>query len=133
MDKPQMIEHLHQSVNYTVYDTKWIPCSAKFVVLGSKPNHEGILEIYELNESKVEKVKTIEKKSSFKCGLGYKTGLCSSSGHDSEAAQDKSSSINNRRDCWAVAIGDSFSNEEHIVAAGYDNGDIKLLIYGNFL
>lgn len=68
MDKPQMIEHLQQAVNYTVYDTKWIPCSAKFVVLGSKPNDQGILEIYELNECKVEKLKTIEKKSSFKCG-----------------------------------------------------------------
>lgn len=63
-----MVEHLQQSVNYTVYDSKWIPCSAKFVVLGSKPNSQGILEIYELNENKLERIKTIEKKSAFKCG-----------------------------------------------------------------
>nr|XP_023022500.1 WD repeat-containing protein 92 [Leptinotarsa decemlineata] len=30
------------------------------------------------------------------------------------------------RDCWAVAFGDSYSNEERLLAAGYDNGDIKL-------
>lgn len=30
------------------------------------------------------------------------------------------------RDCWAVAFGDSFNNEDRIVAAGYDNGDLKL-------
>lgn len=36
---------------------------------------------------------------------------------------DKSSSA---RDCWAVAFGDSYSNGERSVAAGFDNGDIKL-------
>lgn len=30
------------------------------------------------------------------------------------------------RDCWAVAFGDSYNNEERAIAAGYDNGDIKL-------
>jgi hypothetical protein len=30
------------------------------------------------------------------------------------------------RDCWAVAIGNSFNDEERCVLAGYDNGDVKL-------
>jgi len=30
------------------------------------------------------------------------------------------------RDCWCVAIGNSFNDEERCVVAGYDNGDIKL-------
>lgn len=30
------------------------------------------------------------------------------------------------RDCWSVAFGNSVSSEERVVAAGYDNGDIKL-------
>ena len=30
------------------------------------------------------------------------------------------------RDCWTVAFGNSFSNEERCIAAGYDNGDIKM-------
>lgn len=30
------------------------------------------------------------------------------------------------RDCWAVAFGNSFNDEERVVAAGYDNGDVKL-------
>jgi len=30
------------------------------------------------------------------------------------------------RDCWTVAFGDSFNDEERCVAAGYDNGDLKL-------
>jgi WD40 repeat protein len=31
-----------------------------------------------------------------------------------------------RRDCWTVAFGNSYNDEERCVAAGYDNGDIKL-------
>ena len=30
------------------------------------------------------------------------------------------------RDCWAVAFGNSFSDEDRCIAAGYDNGDVKL-------
>lgn len=32
----------------------------------------------------------------------------------------------NPRDCWCVAIGNSYDDEERCVLAGYDNGDIKL-------
>eukprot|EP00041_Stephanoeca_diplocostata_P008006 m.114948 g.114948 ORF g.114948 m.114948 type:complete len:359 (-) comp17130_c0_seq2:395-1471(-) len=30
------------------------------------------------------------------------------------------------RDCWAVAFGNSLNDEERCVAAGYDNGDVKM-------
>ncbi|XP_054733224.1 dynein axonemal assembly factor 10 [Anastrepha obliqua] len=198
MDKPQMIEHIQQNVDYTIYDVKWIPCSAKFVVLGSKPNSNGILEIYELNESKAERIKQIVKKSAFKCGtfgasslrnrhmaigdfegrmqvldlerpelpvynveahksiintidaIGGKQMDCgapeiATGSRDGavkiwdirqgsqpviEISPDavKGDGINRteRRDCWAVAFGDSYNNNERCVAAGYDNGDLKL-------
>jgi len=31
------------------------------------------------------------------------------------------------RDCWAVAFGDAQSVDSRVVAAGYDNGDVKVL------
>lgn len=31
-----------------------------------------------------------------------------------------------KRDCWAVAFGHAFNVQDRCVAAGYDNGDIKL-------
>lgn len=31
-----------------------------------------------------------------------------------------------RRDCWTVAFGNSYNCEERVVAAGYDNGDVKM-------
>eukprot|EP00559_Dactyliosolen_fragilissimus_P003872 CAMPEP_0184873964 /NCGR_PEP_ID=MMETSP0580-20130426/42129_1 /TAXON_ID=1118495 /ORGANISM="Dactyliosolen fragilissimus" /LENGTH=202 /DNA_ID=CAMNT_0027376919 /DNA_START=277 /DNA_END=882 /DNA_ORIENTATION=- len=30
------------------------------------------------------------------------------------------------RDCWSVAFGNSYNDDERCVCAGYDNGDIKL-------
>lgn len=30
------------------------------------------------------------------------------------------------RDCWAVRFGNSYDPDERVVAAGYDNGDVKL-------
>lgn len=30
------------------------------------------------------------------------------------------------RDCWTVAFGNACSDEDRCVAAGYDNGDVKL-------
>jgi WD40 repeat protein len=30
------------------------------------------------------------------------------------------------RDCWSVAFGNSYNNEERMVCAGYDNGDLKM-------
>jgi WD repeat-containing protein 92 len=67
-DKPLIIGHLEKSLNYSIFDTKWIPCSAKFLTIGSKPNGTGIIEIYELDASELTLVSTIEKKTSLKCG-----------------------------------------------------------------
>lgn len=31
-----------------------------------------------------------------------------------------------KRDCWSVAFGNSYSTEERILCAGFDNGDVKM-------
>ncbi len=48
--KPQIIAHAEKSLNYTIYDVKWIPCSAKFVALGSHPRDTGAFQVYELSK-----------------------------------------------------------------------------------
>ena len=49
MDKPQIIAHVQKSLNYTLFDCKWIPSSAKFVVLGNHPRGTGALQVYEVS------------------------------------------------------------------------------------
>ena len=53
MDKPQIIAHVQKSLTYTLFDAKWIPCSAKFVVLGSHAKGTGALQVYEVSHGDV--------------------------------------------------------------------------------
>ena len=46
---PNILEHVQKPVNITTYDTKWIPTSARFVVLGSYARATGCLQIYSLD------------------------------------------------------------------------------------
>ena len=59
MDKPQIILHIQKPVNFTVFDAKWIPCSAKFVALGNYARGTGALQIYEVSQGDVNVIKDV--------------------------------------------------------------------------
>ncbi|XP_062502870.1 dynein axonemal assembly factor 10-like [Corticium candelabrum] len=191
LQKPQLITHAHKSLNFTLYDTRWIPHSARFVVLGSHPRGTGALQIYELTRGDANILKEAEKRSPFKCGtFGAGTiqerhlatgdfaghmmvwdlekvdmpvysvkshseivnsidgcgGLGIGGGAPEIVTGSRDGSVKvwdvrqkddpvacmepaegeQRRDCWTVAFGNSYNNSERCVAAGYDNGDIKM-------
>lgn len=68
-EKPQMIAHIEKNLEYSIFDTRWIPCSAKFVVLGSKTNSKGAMQIYELTDvNEIDKIGDVEQESSIRCG-----------------------------------------------------------------
>ncbi|CRK90291.1 CLUMA_CG003987, isoform A [Clunio marinus] len=67
MNKVQTLAHIEHSVNYSIFDVKWIPFSAKFISIGSKTNGNGIFQIYELDSPKVKLVKEVTQESSLKC------------------------------------------------------------------
>ncbi|CAF1171972.1 unnamed protein product [Rotaria sordida] len=68
MDKPQIILHSQKSVNYTVFDVKWIPTSAKFISLGNHARGTGALDIFEITHGDIALISQYEKPSAFKCG-----------------------------------------------------------------
>jgi uncharacterized protein with WD repeat len=45
MAPPKVVELLSTSVSFTVHDVKWVPHSARFVVLGAQPKGTGTLEV----------------------------------------------------------------------------------------
>lgn len=191
LSKPQIICHIEKSVDYSLFDTKWIPCSAKFVVMGSRPRGTGIIQIYEVSSGELKLVKDIERSNPVKCGTFDASSLrdrhlavgdfkgklniynledpsipiYTANAHDNiinaiagvaghsvgygapelvTGSRDGSVKVwdprqkgrpvavmepkegESRRDCWAVAFGNSYNSEERTVAAGYDNGDVKM-------
>lgn len=191
LSNPQIIAHLEKSLDYTVFDVKWIPCSARFVVIGSHARGTGALQIFEMGQKELVLSKKYEKKESLKCctfgasslqdrhlatgdfagkmetwdleradmpvysvkahseivncidgvgGLGIGVGapeIATGSRDGSvkvwDVRQDNDPVAlmqpkegETKRDCWAVAFGNSYTESERVVAAGYDNGDIKL-------
>jgi WD repeat-containing protein 92 len=190
MEKPQIIEHIQHSLPLTIYDTKWIPSSARFVLLGNHARGTGAMHIYALEHGKLKVIKECEKKDPFKCGSfgastveerHFATGdfggrmsiwdlertdlpIYTVAAHegiinsldgcgglvgggapeivtgardgavriwdprqpDEPVASLEADDPESARDCWAVAFGNSFNDDERMVAAGYDNGDIKL-------
>ena len=59
MEKPQIIPHIQKSVNYTLFDSRWVPSSAKFVVLGNFARGTGAMQIYEVSHGDVKLVKEV--------------------------------------------------------------------------
>ena len=56
LEKAQIITHVEKSVTYTVFGVKWLPSSAKVVVLGSHPKDTGALQVYELSKGELKLV-----------------------------------------------------------------------------
>ncbi|CAI5654739.1 dynein axonemal assembly factor 10 [Oreochromis niloticus] len=191
LSKPQIITHIQKSLNYTVFDSKWIPCSAKFVCLGNFPSGTGVIQIYEVHQGEAQLIKEVEKPKAIKCGTFGATslqqrhiatgdfdgnlniwnletpdvpvyavkahkeivnsidgvgGLGIGDGapeivtgsrdgtvkvwdprqKDSPVANMEPMEGETKRDCWTVAFGHAFNDQDRCVCAGYDNGDIKL-------
>nr|XP_031531449.1 WD repeat-containing protein 92 [Vicugna pacos] len=190
-EKPQIIAHIQKGLNYTVFDCKWVPCSAKFVTMGNFARGTGVIQLYEIQHGDLKLLREIEKAKPIKCGTFGATSLqqrylatgdfagnlhiwnleapeipvYSVKGHkeiintidgvgglgigegapeivtgsrdgtvkvwdprqkDDPVANMEPVQGENRRDCWTVAFGNAYNQEERVVCAGYDNGDIKL-------
>jgi WD40 repeat protein len=67
-DAPQIIEHIHQGINFTPYDTRWVPFSARFVTMGIHPNAKGALNVYQLNNGALENILEGKTSHGVKCG-----------------------------------------------------------------
>ncbi|KAF6030072.1 WDR92 [Bugula neritina] len=146
MDKPQIILHAHKSLNFTLFDSKWIPTSAKFVVIGNQPKGSGTIQIYEVSHGDVDLVKQIDKGVSLKCctfaasslqqrylATGDFEGKVSIWNLEEPAlpvysAKGHKEIINAIDGVGGLGIGEghAFNVHDRCVAAGYDNGDIKL-------
>ncbi|ELW64093.1 WD repeat-containing protein 92 [Tupaia chinensis] len=74
-EKPQIIAHIQKGLNYTVFDCKWVPCSAKFVTMGNFARGTGVIQLYEIQHGELKLLREIEKAKPIKCGTFGATTL----------------------------------------------------------
>lgn len=65
--KPQIISHLSTTLDFTPFCTEWIPLSARITVCGSSINGNGVIEIYNINETQLNKQARYTFDSAIKC------------------------------------------------------------------
>lgn len=187
---PQVIEHVKEQLSFTPFESRWVPQSSRFVILGQNPRATGAIRVCQLKDGKSEKLTEVEKPKGFKCATfgasaiesrhlatgDYEGGVAmwdledlrkpiwSVRGHDKivnamdgsgglgigngapeivTGSRDGSVRVWDPRqedpvvslepvegetpaDCWTVAFGNSYNDSERCIAAGYDNGDIKM-------
>ncbi|CAM9370319.1 unnamed protein product [Chrysoparadoxa australica] len=64
---PQLIEIVHKSLGFTPYETRWIPCSARFVCCGVYPKGKGAMQVYEMDRGDVKVMDEKERPAGIKC------------------------------------------------------------------
>lgn len=69
MEQLFLFTHITHAENFTIFDTKWIPHTTKFIALGARANGTGLIKVLELNcqNSQIDVVREINKKNAFKC------------------------------------------------------------------
>uniref|UniRef100_A0A5F9CTF4 Dynein axonemal assembly factor 10 n=1 Tax=Oryctolagus cuniculus TaxID=9986 RepID=A0A5F9CTF4_RABIT len=156
-EKPQVIAHIQKSLNYTVFDCKWVPCSAKFVTVGNFARGTGVIQLYEIQHGDLKLLREIEKAKPIKCGTfgaaslqqrHLATGDFGGNLHiwNLEAPEVPVYSVKGHKEIintidgvGGLGVGEgapeivtgsrdgnAYNQEERVVCAGYDNGDIKL-------
>ncbi|TPX39907.1 hypothetical protein SeMB42_g06197 [Synchytrium endobioticum] len=67
LDKPQIISHLSKPLSYTPHDTRWVPMSSRFIVVGQHARGTGCLAVHQLSHDGLTLSTQIEHPSAFKC------------------------------------------------------------------
>lgn len=186
---PQIIELTSKGLNFTPFETRWIPSSSRFVLLGQTPSAKGVFQIYQMSqqsESKLKMVTDLTRGPGYKCGTFGSSSLAQRSlacgdfsgglsivdletqketfsvkAHDgiinsidgagstgygppeivtggrdgcvrvwdprqSAPVVSLEAAEQIKPDCWAVSFGNCYNDQERVLSAGYDNGDIKI-------
>ncbi len=65
--RPQILPHLAHDTSCTLFDCKWVPCSTRFVVTGTKPTGEGILKVFSMGVKEIETLGEADRPMPIKC------------------------------------------------------------------
>lgn len=65
-EAPQILEHANKTLNFTPFDVRWIPASARFVLLGQSPGAKGIFKVMQLEKGDLKEFANFDKEFGIK-------------------------------------------------------------------
>lgn len=68
INAPQIFEHHQKSLNFTPFDVKWIPSTAKCVLIGQTPKMKGVMKFLQLEKDELKEIFSLDE-----VGAGFKT------------------------------------------------------------
>lgn len=68
MTGPEIHKYIQHRIDYTAFDVKWMPQSAKFLAFGVGPDGQGTVQVYELDGNSLSKVEELQQPRGVKCG-----------------------------------------------------------------
>lgn len=67
MDKPFIFTYISHNENFSIFETKWIPGTAKFVAIGGNAKSMGCIKVFELNGDQLDILHEVKRKNSLRC------------------------------------------------------------------
>lgn len=67
MDQPSIFTYISHTDFFSIFDTKWITGTAKFVAIGGNAKSTGCIKVFELNGDRLDILHEINKKYPLRC------------------------------------------------------------------
>lgn len=67
MDQPFIFTYISHNENFSIFETKWIPGTAKLAAIGGNGNSTGCIKVFELNGDRLDILHVINKRSPLRC------------------------------------------------------------------
>lgn len=67
MDQSFIFTHISHNENFSIFEAKWIPATAKCVAIGGNAKSTGCIKVFELNGNRLDVLHEVKKKNSLRC------------------------------------------------------------------
>ena len=74
-ETPSIVPYLSKSLSFTAHNVRWIPGTAKFVVVGQHPRATGAIQVYEIKDRQLQVTSEVEPAQAIKCLTFKASGL----------------------------------------------------------
>lgn len=112
---PQIIQHSHTALDFTPFEARWVPYSARFCIMGQNPRATGALKVFEMEKGAVKEIASLpEQPKGFKCGTFHASQIeerhLATGDYDGNLAIWDLDHLSNGKPVWSVKAHEKIVN-----------------------